>query len=261
MFEFTLRNALEQIARMAGVREPQRVQPQAHVFVNSLGLPGKFDASAQRKATPDMLCVHVTAVRGGYGVSRKLLTACRAEVDAGYAHTPTELRGTLINTGGSLDEQAHRLAILTRYKTAPYHFIGARNGDTVANNPMLRRTPHGNAGGNGGIGVAFDCAPDEDLSPETIEGFRYALNTALQSLCTLQNSNEPAVTVTAHRCYSNQRSGDPGREIWRRVVLPVVANWPHNVSIDYRARQGTGKPIPNTWDDAALFNAQGKLLK
>ena len=57
----------------------------------------------------------------------------------------------------------------------------------------------------------------------------------------------PIVDVFAHRQSSKHRRGDPGQELWRRVVLeyavPVLGLVPHQALV-----VGSGRPVPELWD-------------
>lgn len=194
--------------------------------------------------------VHVTAVRGGFGVRRARVEHWRKP----STPIPEEILRQL--PPGGRESWARRLALWERFRDVPYHTVGLRNGDVIVNRRLSQRSYHAGKG-NDGAGCAFDCAPDEDLTDFTIATFRAALR--LHCKRVLEASQVRPHLLAPHRAFTKQRRRDTSATIWREVVRPVIDTIPE-VLIDYQIKRGSGRPVPNTWDDDALFDAKGRPL-
>lgn len=258
---FAARTFIEAALVSLGINERQRQQAtfngdEGYELFDAAGRPLFPITKAKAYAKPrdvrivDLCVVHVTAVRGGFGVSKSRLKYWRARLDKG--DLPTVLTMQLPEES-TADEDAHRLALWERLVNVPYHGFASRNGDALALHPLSRHSWHGN-GGNVGIGFAVDCAPDEKLDDWMVETGRAAFSITLARL--LRESNAPVIRVAPHRAFSSQRRNDTGPYVWKEIIEPVVMNTAR-VRIDYEVKKDGGLPVPKTWDDDALYDAKG----
>lgn len=206
----------------------------------------------------DLIVVHVTAVRGGFGVAKSAVKKFDAIVDDGMDDLPVELAQQLLDGDGQpLPLTPQRLALWARFKNVPYHQIAARNGDCLANHPLSRHSWHGN-GGNTGVGFAVDCAPDEKLDDWMIETGRKSLSILIARL--QRETMQPVIRIAPHRAFSASRRNDTGPYVWKEVIEPVVMHTP-GVRIDYEVKRDGGLPVPKSWDTDAHYDDKGKRVQ
>lgn len=216
--------------------------------------------------TTDETTVHVTAVRGGFGVSKSRVQYWREEIDDAFRHTNPLLVAQLYEAHKvpvgeilPLELAARRLATWERFKNVPYHGLGIRNGDCIANHPLSRHSWHGNAG-NRGTGWALDCAPDEKLEAWMIETGRVSFEIHCARMYAWSSRvRTTGLRILAHRQHSASRRQDPGAYVWREVIKPVVSALDY-VDIDYWTKTSSGLQIPRSWDDAALYDDKGRKV-
>lgn len=261
---WSFRSALEVSLRIVGVNELQRRQV---VFNGADGfdltewMPPDEKWKAYRQRFHDLekldtIVVHITAVRGGYGVSRRRV-AFWEQVLMGTKKPPSRFPVELLEVLplGTLKDQASRLALWERYRNAPYHQIGAGNGDSIANHSLRRYSWHAGKG-NFGVGWALDAGPNQALDS-------WMVDTGQASLATLAHRIDPTyqrpIRVVPHRCFTSGRVRDTNPTVWREVVKPVVEQTP-NLWIDYEMRRGTGRPVPRSWDPDAVFDDRGRKI-
>lgn len=215
-----------------------RTEPPAH---DLSALPTKLKLSSRERTVEQLsalVTVHVTDVRGGYGVSKRQLAAA----------------------AGSYER-----ALLARYHGAAYHRLVSRRVGLVANHRLLLRTSHGHAG-NRGAGWAIDCGHDEDLTAPEMDGFVLAAQQSLADLILDTYAlTRKAVVVVPHRAFSAQRGHDTNRTVWRLVVRPTIDRiaevyGPGIAYIDYELAEGSGRPITRSWDDRALYDDRGRRV-
>lgn len=224
-------------------------------------LPFKGQPGAVPIEEKTRVCMHITAVRFG---------------TAAYQRRPWERRLAAGDISDSLaqkfgatthgaDAAAARMALHARFWKVAYHWVGLLNGDVLYNNQPTRYTWHGNGANRTSIGVSAEAVlPDLERNRKSkhtavdavfIETNRRALRSAVEHGRAL---GAPLTEITAHRCYSNQRFGDPGEAVWREIVTPVAAEL--GLDVDYSLRDRTGRPIPREWDDDATHGMNGQLL-
>jgi len=141
------------------------------------------------------------------------------------------------------------------------------NGDVLYNNPFNRYTWHGNGSNLKGIGFVVEGhfspllpktkSKYRDLTEHNIETARAAFRLAV---LTSREAGAPLEWVTAHRCYSSGRIGDPGEAIWKEVVIPMANELDLKVDYTFAAWKAGGRPIPIEWDERALY-AYGERSK
>lgn len=217
-------------------------------------------------ATIDTLCYHQMAVAFGVSKSRVKWWANQA----GSGKLPTELLIAYgledVNDPDALKAFAQRIALHERMCKVPYHIAGLLNGDVVHINPLLWYTYHGNGANARSLGVAADGhypgleksrnSKHDDLNEFMIETMRGATRVAMVKAAA---NNIDIKYADAHRVYSGGRVGDPGEALWDQVVLWAVKEY--GLKVRYERKRGSGRPIPQEWDPAALFNYKGKRVK
>ena len=177
--------------------------------------PGeKWRARPRPLAQVTTVLVHQTAVHGGFGVRSQLLD----------------------RHGG--DALAARQA---RYRDTPYHELySPQDRASIVQWPAWAYTFHGHKANRYSVGWAYDGKlPGDALD---VEGARASLTHFVE---VMREAGAPLRYVEAHRQHSAQRGGDPGVEIWTRVVRPLLeqlelAQRPEHVT-------GTGKRLPPAW--------------
>jgi N-acetyl-anhydromuramyl-L-alanine amidase AmpD len=86
----------------------------------------------------------------------------------------------------------------------------------------------------------------EELDQATAEALRNALEFATRTAIMM---GAPLHHILAHRQLSSERPGDPGGEIWRRVVLEWAVPQLGLMTLPKYSANG-GRPIPLEWDPA-----------
>lgn len=177
------------------------------------------------------ICVHQMAVI--FGVSKRLLDAA----------------------GGDRD-----LAKARRFMNVPAHACASRDGFYAVHSPLEAYLHHGHefnrmslgleiegnyAGVEGKPHTAWKGASNAHAyTDETHEAAKAALKHLVEEG---RKAGMPIKYIWAHRQTYRSKRGDPGGEIWRKLVLeyavPVLGLEVQN-NLTYR----TGKPIPVEWD-------------
>ncbi len=260
MFPFFMRNAMAVLARRASLEEEAvREKEFADVgFDLTSWKPKKLKAYKQpRTSPPERITVHVTDVNGGFGVSKRRVDAHRKSPSA-PPEVLKQLRGT------TDDVLARRLALWERYKDLAYHVIAAGNGDVILNRPLHEMTWHGNGSNRTAAGWAIDVGHKQVLDDFMIETGRASLRSLISRMFDELRVAEMiphthTIHIAPHRAFSASRRNDTNIEVWTKVVKHVVAET-ENVFIDYEIKMGKGRPVPSSWDPAALFDARGRRL-
>jgi hypothetical protein len=177
----------------------------------------KGEGGLRDPSTVTTLVLHRTDARGGFGLTQQQVMA----------------------SGG--DPLA---ALRLRYEHTPYHAVYSPRGSTRAARvrpdvgisvfqwPVRLRTPHGHKSNANSIGWGYDGKiPPDKLD---IEGGRASLQHVVEQ-ARLQGA--PLRYVEAHAQHSNERGNDPGAEIWREIVRPMLV--PLRLEVSTRTT-GTG---------------------
>jgi hypothetical protein len=264
-----LAEALLLLLRRTEVQAKQIAFASGGFDIGELPIPaGKLKAYSMLREVDelDLIVAHVTDVRGGFGVSRAAVARWRKEIARGLRVMPV-LAAQLEEAGalGDLELLAKRLATFERYRGTPYQEIAAQTGDAIANRRISQVTHHGNGtakvGGNAGVGFAVDAAANEILSPWMIDTGQRAFEILIgRVLRASAKARRDGIRVAPHRAFAADRAGDPGPFVWEHVILPVVARSEGVVRIDYEAQWGSGKPVPDTWDEHAIYDSRGRRL-
>jgi hypothetical protein len=205
------------------------------------------------------VCVHQTAVR--FGTTERKRAIWRRRIEEGELDE-ADLAARGLDRG--LDACAARLALHERFWRAAYHWVGLLNGDVVHNNPITRYTYHGNGSNRRYLGIAAEGElparesgrrHDHDgLGERFIETNRAVLASAVDDA---RRQGASIEWVTAHRCWSPRRRGDPGELYWKEVVLPMLDVL--ELRVDYELAHDGGRPIPTDWDPAATHDWSGRV--
>lgn len=207
------------------------------------------------------VCCHITAVTFGTSAARRRVW--RDRISSG------DLSAATLNAydydASDPEACATRMALHERFWTVAYHWVGLLNGDVLFNNAPSRYTYHGNRSNRFSLGVAAEAvlpgresrrgdehtAVDETFVETNRETLRLAVTTA-------RDQGAPMTHVTAHRCFSMTREGDPGEAYWKEVVLPVAAEI--GLTVDYGLVDG-GRGIPRDWDPGSPFDWSGNEVR
>jgi len=115
-------------------------------------------------------------------------------------------------------EERRRLARQARYKHLPYHGVwDTQSRVSIAQWPVWLHTYHAHGGNSASYGWALDGAyPGTYLDVEGAQAsFAHNLEIA-------QQQGAKITHVESHAQHAASRGGDPGREIWHEVVIPVA---------------------------------------
>lgn len=185
--------------------------------------------SLRDPADINTIVVHVTGVRGGFGVSKSRVKHWQS------ADPPSGLEGL----------SAKSLALAERFHfNVPYHTVGTRRGFVLQSRDMHQRTWHAGPHGNDYVGCCLmDCHPAEKLSATDILTARAALYDCWLQL-TDYGDPKREVRVIAHAQVSDprRRGNDPGATMWQQVVRPVCNEVP-TLTTDEFFTAGKGRVI------------------
>ena len=171
------------------------------------------------------VCVHQTAVPGGFGVKDFQIAAAMRE-------RPDTTLDLLVQ------------GLLWRYRKTPYHAVYSprRRVSVVQWHPKWR-TNHGNGSNRYSIGWAYDGGfTTHHTDVLDVVGGRESLTRVVE---TMRKLGCPLRYIEAHRQHSDDRADDPGNEIWSGIVIPVA----QALGLELRETftTGSGKAIPETW--------------
>jgi len=182
--------------------------------LESMG-PSAKKAAAGRRNPADIstIVVHVTGVRGGFGVSKSRVRHWES------ASPPSGLERL----------SPESLALAERFRfNVPYHTVGTRRGMVFQSRNMAQRTYHAGPYGNAYVGCCLmDCHPDEKLSVTDFITAKAALYDCYLDL-TSYGDPRRGVSVIAHSQVASpaRRGNDPGAQMWQKVVRPVCEQVP-----------------------------------
>jgi hypothetical protein len=260
------RNALNWLGVTLGLLEQQAQQNRFHPWqfdIGEMDIPPKNLKAYPTPRDPSTIVtnvIHITAVNGGFGVSRKSVDIWDAAISAGILQKRFPNLYGQLQVAGALDDHnllVKRIATWERFRSTPYHQIGLQSGDVIANRDLSQKSWHGSAG-NYGIGTAMDMGPKDKLTDFLIATFQGALKMSVQRL-RMHGNPRRIITLEPHRAFDKDRRLDPGPEPWAEVVIPVVEADPY-LTVDYELCLAGGLPVPRSWDKRALFNDKGKRI-
>ena len=224
---------------------------------------GKEQKKLGRSEPHDMakligICVHKTAVR--FGTTARKRKQWQERIERGL------LSGVDLDRygmGQGIETVTARLALHERFWRITYHWVGLLNGDILHNHPISRYTYHGNGSNEQYIGIAAEGnlpgrerdrrSGHDDATDVFIDTNRSVLKRAVADA---REQGAPIEYITAHRCWSPNRKGDPGELYWREIVLPLLR--PLKLKVNYELARNDGRPIPIDWDPNATHDWSGR---
>lgn len=211
--------------------------------------------------TKTHVCMHITACH--FGTARYQRREWERRLDAG--DIPAEVTDAYGLADLGRDAVAERMALHARFWTVAYHWVGLRNGDVLYNNQPTRYTYHGNGANREAIGVSLEAVlpgreADRGGRHDDVDATFIANGQRLLRLAVSETraAGAPLTHLTAHRCYSPDRRGDPGEAVWREIVMPLADEL--GLEVDYDLARDGGRPIPTDWDDAATHDWAGRAV-
>lgn len=173
------------------------------------------------------ICVHHTAVSGGFGAHRSELRRYHAmthEQLEVQARSIKDFKGEPIHSS-EFDDVGRALALASRYRGypsgkynsgLPYHAISGANSVLYLNLPFDLVTWHGNGANTEYLGYAWDANSNKDDLPAE------DLMADLHHLVTLARSEgHPIESLTGHCAWTN-KPADPGKEFIECVMVPIA---------------------------------------
>jgi hypothetical protein len=158
--------------------------------------------------------------------------------------------------GGNREEALHRRGLRVGCHVIAFDgaSAGVECGHVCHVNPLTWHVYHAQRANSFAVGLEIEgqfpgITPNEQLSASTrvINAARLALKFIVVKARELGMNN--LEFIWAHRQTSPKRRGDPGQELWQRVVLeyavPVLG-----LKTEPRAVWNKGRPIPLAWDPA-----------
>lgn len=184
------------------------------------------------------VCVHHTAVKGGFGADKNLIRQYRQHQEPWYDPEVWLIKPQDPNYGAivepTLEEWAHAMALAHRYRGdpprrynygVPYHAISGPNSVLYLNLPFEWCTWHGNGSNTDFLGYAWDASSSsESPTPDDhMADLRFTIELARQE-------GHPIEELTCHCAYT-RKPKDPGKEFIERVMVPLAEEL--NLTIDW----------------------------
>ncbi len=158
--------------------------------------------------------------------------------------------------GGDVEEALHRRSMRVGCHLVALDGKGAgmECGHALYINPLRWYVYHAQAANKYSLGLEIEgryrgqARGQSEASERVIHAARVALAFMVKEG---RRQGMPIEYIWAHRQFSPDRSGDPGEELWRRVVLEYAApvlglkTEPRRC---WSTKKGKGRPIPESWD-------------
>lgn len=187
-----------------------------------------------RLTKKDGLCFHHTAVKGGFGPHRSVISRYMGEAQdmARFRTTNREL---------TKEEWARAIALAHRFRGdppgkynngVPYHALMGANSVLYLNLPFDWVTWHGNGSNNRFLGVGWDAnsTKDEVHAEDLIADVRAIVELARQE-------GHPITEFTCHCAYTN-KPRDPGKAFIEQVMVPAAAELGCVIDYDFKVKKG-----------------------
>lgn len=176
------------------------------------------------------VCVHHTAVAGGFGVRRSGVAYYRErEIDLSlWRNAPASL---------THEEWVRAMALALRYRGAlevesgggeSYHAITGPNGVLYLNLPLEWVSWHGDGANTDFAGYGWDGDSRVDAIPA------YLFDHLGELIETGRSEGHEMSEITCHCVYTNKPS-DPGGRVIEEVILPVAKATGCKVDLDFKA--------------------------
>jgi len=219
------RNVSEWIGRFAGQIQEAKVRHEQEatecVYLEHVPLADrpkrKWYTAPRPAADVEAICLHITAVAGGFGARRR-------DIDRHLAD------------GHITHDDAVVYAQADRFLATPYHAVSAKA--LVLNLPGEVVSWHGHGCNRYALGYAIDKGAQDrlDICRER-RRFRLAAERWIERFPNL-------AYVETHRQHSRSRGGDPGGDVCQ-ALSPVIGE----LGLMWRQSKttGTGMPMPREW--------------
>ena len=209
--------------------------------------------SSKRIAKRRLVVVHQTGTRFGTSSrARNRWAKLRAESE-GRSEISEEDR-----------KYAETMALFERFWKVPYHEVSLISGYVLDNSDVHDWTHHG-----GYLNFALSWSLEgkypsrrskrqskhTELTNDIIETGRAGLERLIHRS---REAGAPADQIVPHRTGSSNRLADCGEEVWQEIVVPVGKKM--DCEFLYSFKRSTGRPIPNDWDESALYDWRGNRL-
>lgn len=202
------------------------------------------------------VCVHHTAVKGGFGAHKatvqSFLDIPFAELMKGQGLRLANFHGDTDLSRLTHDQVARALAIAARYRGfpkgafnmgVPYHAITGANSVLYLNLPFEWVTWHGNGANTDFLGYGWDASSMDDLIDD---------NDCSEDLIMVielgRKGGHPIEELTCHCAWTN-KPRDPGKDFIERVMEPVAQKT--NCKINWTFKTNGGKSLAEVCGRAA----------
>lgn len=204
-------------------------------------------AGRSKRTLKKGVCVHHTAVAGGFGADKNLIRQYKRESEPFFDGTLWRVppqsgeHGPIVEP--TLDEWARAMALAHRYRGdpprkynygVPYHAISAANSVLYLNLPFDWVTWHGNGSNIDFLGFAWDASSTrEKPKPEDHQAdLRYFIELA-------RDDGHPIEELTVHAAWT-RKPKDPGKDYIEQVMVPVADELGLVINWDFKAnKKGT----------------------
>lgn len=216
----------------------------------------KWYDPAKRTTKKIGICIHHTAVKGGFGVHHKTVQAYDSE-----AHRPGNLREGRIchwdQPGNTWIKRAHQIApdemarlhaLGARYrgqkvggssgKGLPYHAISGPNSVLYLHLPFDWVTWHGNGANSKFLGYAWDGNSLKQSADRT-DTIEDLINLA----AIMRSEGHRCDELTVHSAWTS-KPHDPGEEFISDIMIPAAEAIGATINLEFS--NGRGKPIAET---------------
>lgn len=193
---------------------------------------------SSRRTLKKGICVHHTAVTGGFGVGSRtindLLDGDLSAPDAKWLHAPEHPLTPA--------EQARAHGLALRYRAVPYHAISAPNSVLYLNLPFEMVTWHGDGANNDYLGFAWDGNSLTDKIPSIAADVKADL---IRTYEIAREEGHPIAELTTHSTRTRKPS-DPGAEFIELVVEPAAKECKLTIAWDYVAKVPGARSMAQT---------------
>jgi hypothetical protein len=198
----------------------------------------KWYDPGKRTSKKKGVCVHHTAVSGGFGAHKSMVKRYSAMSDAGleeYKKRFQDFRGNASLDTLLRSEEVNAIALACRYRGypsgkyntgVPYHAVTGPNSVLYLNLPFDWVTWHGNGANSEYLGYGWDG------NSKTDEIDTYDVMADLRQLVQLaRDEGHPIESFTCHCAWTNKPS-DPGKEFIEQIIEPLSKEL--DMEIDWR---------------------------
>jgi hypothetical protein len=194
------------------------------------------------------LCVHGTAVKGGFGIHKSRLRLYTGkEVD--WAHWAQQPQQDLVPAVELHMLWARAMALSHRYwgdpagkynSGVPYHAISGANSVLYLNLPFDWVTWHGDGSNTHYLGYALDFHSGRDVI-EAVNGAKYHPEDLIKDLkfviLKAREEGHDIEELTCHCAWTN-KPNDPGKAYIEQVLVPAAAETGCFINYDFKVSRG-----------------------